>query len=313
MQITHASTAKRYGAAAHRDGGIAFISLLEGTEGTAGNYHLMVVSADQYYAPRHRHNFDQVRIMLEGDFSFDKGRVQSEGMWAYFPEGTYYTQRAEKKSTTLLLQSGGPHSAGYMSNRQMRETGDAMQAHGPGKFAQGVYTWHDAKGKKHNQDGYEAIWERVNGKAIRYVKPAYAEPQFWRPDDARWQPTAQEGVSMRLFGPFTEKELRLAHVRVAAGATCRLSGAACETLVYVASGEGALRAECTEAHAHAEPKHAAMSSTAVTETLRPLSAFSLARGHGRSAGNAARPAEEATVIAKTEMTLIVFGLMALDN
>ncbi len=216
MKIVHASEARRSGASAHRDGGISFTSLLEGEEDTPGNFHLMLVHAEDYHAPRHRHNFDQVRIVLEGAFGYENGVVQNAGTFGYFTEGTYYAQAAMGPSTTLLLQAGGASGSGYMSDRQLRAA--VAQLSTRGTFAGGVYTWLDQHGNRHNKDGYEAAWEHVRSCAIAYSKPRYAQPVLWHPEDFEWRETNFRGAFCRTFGAFTERSLRVSEWKIEAGA-----------------------------------------------------------------------------------------------
>ena len=212
MQVTRIEQADRRGASAHRSGGISFISLLHGLEDTPGNFHLMLVEADNYQAPQHRHNFDQVRVVLEGAFGYGAGLRQEAGTLGYFPEGTYYTQSSQGRSLTLLLQAGGASGLGYMSDRQLRAAVTQLQS--KGSFAEGVFTWVDATGKKHNQDGYEAAWEHVRGQKIRYPRPLFEGPVLWRSDRFESLPTAQTGVLRRDFARFTTRGLGVAEVQL---------------------------------------------------------------------------------------------------
>jgi len=229
MQIVHAHEAQRQGASAHRPGGIGFVSLLRGTEDTAGNYQLALVEAHGYSAPRHRHNFDQVRIVLEGAFGYDRGMTQPAGTLGYFPEGTYYTQSSEGRSLTLLLQAGGPAGHGYMSDRQLRAAVAELQA--KGHFDAGVYTWHDAQGKKHNKDGYEAAWEHVRGRPIVYPKPCFDQPVLWQADRFPFIKTDQTGVERRDFAQFTSGHLGISEIRLAPGAQWHTAADAQEILL----------------------------------------------------------------------------------
>jgi len=91
-----------------REGTMRSRRLLVGESGTPGNFSLQLSSTPTYYSPRHRHNFDQVRFQLEGDFDFAADGVMKPGSVAYFPEGTYYgPQSGPTLSTTLVLQFGG--------------------------------------------------------------------------------------------------------------------------------------------------------------------------------------------------------------
>jgi hypothetical protein len=239
MRIARASEVVPSGASAHRDGGIVMRHLLQGVENTPGNYALILVEAENYRAPRHRHNFDQVRIMLDGEFGFDRGQVQRAGMIGYFTEGTYYTQNGEGKSTTLLLQSGGASGAGYMSDRQLR--GAIAELATRGRFEHGVYTRVDERGQKHNQDGYEAAWEHVRARAIEYPAPLYDAPILWQEAACPWQTTSQNNVLVREFGSFTAKALGLSQYQLYPsqnGGVFRVPTLDRERLLYVSAGRG---------------------------------------------------------------------------
>ena len=97
----------------HRSGGIDFKRLLQGSPGSPDNFELSIVrTAGDYFTPRHRHNFDQVRLCLEGAMNYAPGKDLKAGTVGYFPEGTFYgPQSSTSKSVVLLLQMGG--SAGY--------------------------------------------------------------------------------------------------------------------------------------------------------------------------------------------------------
>ena len=65
----------------HRVGTFRYKELGEGEPGTPGNYNLrMVWSQTDFFSPRHRHNFDQVRVQMTGTFSFDDDGVMRPGV-----------------------------------------------------------------------------------------------------------------------------------------------------------------------------------------------------------------------------------------
>jgi len=173
--------------------------------------------------------------MLEGSFGFGPGQVQQQGSVGYFCEGTYYTQAGEGPSTTLLLQIGGPSGQGFMSRRQLRAGIDSLTERG--SFADGIYTWHDGAGKKHNQDSYEAVWEHVNGKPVVYPRPQYQGPVLLEPERFAWLPLA-EGVATRELGCFNGHGLRLAQWRAQPGAQFTLDTAAQPLLLFCLEGGG---------------------------------------------------------------------------
>ena len=235
MQFTRPETARTAGAKAHRPGGIGFHFLLEGTEFALDNYQLALVEANDYHAPRHRHNFEQIRILLEGEFGFDAGLSQSAGSVGYFCEGTYYTQDARGKSRTLLLQVAGPSGQSYMSEPQLNAGIEALRTQG--EFHDGIYTYRDEAGKKHNSDGYEAVWTHVFGKPVRYPKPQYDNPVLLRPERFHYLALAgSPGVAVRHLGTFNERRLSLGMLRLDPGASVELGDAKHTQLLYGLEG-----------------------------------------------------------------------------
>jgi hypothetical protein len=221
-----------------RGGNIGFRDLMTGQPGSPGNYGLQMVHIeDEYHAPQHRHNFEQVRIMLEGSFGFGPGLMQQEGSVGYFCEGTYYTQKGEGRSVTLLLQIGGPSQQGFMSRAQLRQGIDQLSERGA--FNDGVFTWHDAAGKKHNQDSYEAVWEHVHGRSMQYPKPQYLGPVLLEPNRFAWRELSA-GVQRKHLGTFHEYGLQLSQIKLAAGAHMALDANPHAQLLFCISGEGSL-------------------------------------------------------------------------
>jgi hypothetical protein len=204
----------------HRAGGVSFRQLLAGDDDAPDNFSLSLVDvAERYVAPRHRHNFEQVRVMLEGRFGFGPGAVQEPGSIGYFCEGTHYTQQGDGPSTTLLLQCGGASGAGYMGFARLRR---GIREIAPrGSFQGGVFTWHDHDGKKHNQDGYEAVWEHEFRRPMRYPKPRYQAPVICEPRHFEWLRWAR-GVGLKRLGCFNERGLGVAMWRLDGGADLRL-------------------------------------------------------------------------------------------
>ena len=239
MKVIDPGAARRGGSSAHRPGGISFTYLLEGEEFALDNHGLMLVHvADHYTAPRHRHNFEQIRVMLEGSFGFGPGREQGPGSIGYFTEGTYYTQDGRGPSTTLLLQVAGASGQSYMSERQMRSGVEAVGSRG--SFEGGILTWHDDAGKKHNQDGYEAAWEHVFGRPMTYPAPRYDGPVLIDPARFEWVADAScPGLAEKFLGAFNERGLAVSGWRLDAGCTAGLGGDGRRSLGYVMRGSAA--------------------------------------------------------------------------
>lgn len=213
-------------------------NLLVGEPNTAGNFTLYLVSTpDTYYSPRHRHNFDQIRYQIEGEFDFAADGKMGPATIGYFPESTYYgPQSSASSSLTLVLQFGGASGSGYISTEQYS---DAMEELAKiGSFDKGVFTRIKSGGRKINQDAYEAVWEYVNGGELIYPQQRYTRPVFMQPEHFKWVAISdQNGTSCKVLGIFSECLTRIAMYRVEAGARLQLTDHA---IYFVQSGAGSI-------------------------------------------------------------------------
>jgi hypothetical protein len=121
MDIAHAEKTHWGAVSGHRAGAIDFKRLLQGESNAPDNFELSLVrTAGDYYTPRHRHNFDQVRFCLEGAMNYAPNKNLRVGSVGYFPEGTFYgPQQDAEGSIVLLLQMGGAAGFGFMSYQQL--------------------------------------------------------------------------------------------------------------------------------------------------------------------------------------------------
>ena len=247
MQIVHgARMAWGENLASHRQGGMAHKVLFEGEEGSPDNF--VWVLADEgadYYSPRHRHAWDQVRVCLEGSIPISKGLRIEEGEVGYFPEGVPYgPQEGGPNRKTLVLQVGGVSGLGYLSARQLREARAELAREGV--FEGGVFRRTAGEGKA-NLDAYEAIWRQVTGRPIVYPKPRYKAPVILSPDAFAWRDDpAAPGVRRKPLAHFPERGLRLELLELGPGATLALEPDPARRLVFVRAGEGRLGPEAYE-------------------------------------------------------------------
>ncbi|MCE2949192.1 MAG: hypothetical protein ACK515_19700 [bacterium] len=220
-----------------RQGVIKAYRLIEGEPGL-GNFALRLVNiAGDFLSPRHRHNFDQFRMQLEGTYDYGPDGKFTPGSVGYFPEGVYYGPQTSSGDTwNLLLQFAGASRSGYTSEAEGNRAADELKTRGT--FEKGVYTTYREDGKKVNKDAYEAVWEHVHGRKLEYPKPRYEKPVFLRADHFDWQPApGLSGVAHKPLGSFTECEASAALYRVDAGASLPLSGRA---LYFVLRGNGSI-------------------------------------------------------------------------
>jgi hypothetical protein len=252
-----------------REGLFRSRKLLVGEPRTAGNFSLQLVfTPNSYHSPRHRHNFDQVRYQIEGDFDFGPDGKMHPGSIAYFPEATHYgPQSSTGPSLTLVLQFGGASGDGYISSEQYERA--MLELAATGTFAKGVYTRLKPDGGKINQDAYEAVWEKVNGRPLVYPPQRYARAIFTEPGHFRWVPIpGQPGASAKLLGVFSERSTKIALYRVEPGANLELEG---DSLYFVTDGEGAVDGTRIAKHTTlrvARGEQATVTASAATELLQ---------------------------------------------
>lgn len=218
-------------------GGLEYYRIMEGKPGDLGNFMLLLsATLPGYYAPRHKHNFEQIRFKVDDSGShYDDLGEAGKGSVGYFPEGTPYgPSSSPQRSQGLILQYGGPSGSGYMSRAEYQEHYDALCQ--KGTFEKGIYTWLDERGAKHNQDGYEAVWEHWSGRTLEYPKQRYRAAIMMEPASFPW--IADEhlsGISRRLLGVFGDPGTTLEFIRLDPGAQMTLSG---RGIYFVSEGSG---------------------------------------------------------------------------
>ena len=239
----------------HRGGGLATKLLLAGEENTKENFRL-TLGRDRggHQNPRHHHNFDQIRMSLQGSLSITPEKELAAGWVGYFPEGTWYGPQAPATAEriTLVLQFGGASGQGFISTRQMQQGYEELSR--VGKFDAGVFHRtdgpHHEKGSRKNQDAFEAIWEHVCGKTLAYPPPRYDEPILMNPAHFAWvDDRMQPGVARKLLGAFTERGTCIELLRLDAGARFAAGEANTRLLLFALSGAGEAAGERWEEHA----------------------------------------------------------------
>lgn len=240
MQIVQADAVAPREVSGHRTGHIEFQQLMQGDPGALDNFELSRVhNHASYYTPRHRHNFEQVRYVLSGEFEYSARKRMKAGSVGFFPEGTPYGPQNVEECIMLTLQCGGPSHDGFMSYRQLHD--GHIELAKLGTFKDGIFTRAEASnrgpGVRKNQDGYEAIWEHVNGRKLTYPKPRYSEPVIMYPDAIDWSAGDQQGVARKLCGVF-DRNVRIEMVRLAPGARLTVAAPRAIQLLYALAGSG---------------------------------------------------------------------------
>ncbi|MCQ4159851.1 hypothetical protein NON00_07910 [Roseomonas sp. GC11] len=223
MKISEAANADSGVVGTMREGVLAQKFLLKGKDGSPNNYLLNVgrTGTGGWAAPRHKHNFDQIRYVLKGNYPYGKDQVMPEGTVAYFPESVYYGPQDRPEGLEMMVcQFGGASGQGYLSVTQREAANDRLKK--KGEFKGGLFTWRDEEGNQHTQDGFEACFEEAMGRKLAYAPPRFGDVILMDPANFSWIADAhQAGVAHKWLGSFTERELRVGLTQIAAGATFR--------------------------------------------------------------------------------------------
>jgi hypothetical protein len=229
----------------HREYHIEIKTPLAGTTGALDNFRITFNRGlgGTESQPRHRHNFDQIRMPLSGRVSYGPRRWIEAGQIGYFPEGLHYGPTEDERdvgTSGITLQFGGASGLGFLSSAQMRDATRSLEQ--LGRFEKGLFRRHDADGvTKKAQDAFEAMWEHVNGRRIEYPKPRYSDQIVMRPENYAWQPLAgASGVAVKALGDFTERHVTVAMIRVEPNGNAVLGPRAGTQVCVVLNGSGAV-------------------------------------------------------------------------
>jgi mannose-6-phosphate isomerase-like protein (cupin superfamily) len=228
----------------HRVNASDRVHLLEGEDGTPGNFSLVIARPDNRYSPRHRHNFEQFRYQIEGTADYSRTGKLKAGMIGYFPEGVHYgpQQKGEpgEKLAVLVLQCGGASGAGYISRAAVPAATEELKK--LGTFEGGVFRRNPGLPGKKNVDGFQAVWEHINQRPLVYPKARYDVPILMHPDAFEWVPVeGARGVYEKVLGFFTERRTSATFLKLDGGAAYTLSGK--RDIYFVLSGTGTLGGE----------------------------------------------------------------------
>jgi len=215
MRISDVASAQAGVVGSMRDGVLETTFLLVGQDGSPNNYVLTVgrAGAGGWMTPRHRHNFDQIRFVLDGDYPYEGEKVLPQGWVGYFPESVHYGPQARPEGLLVMgFQTGGASGAGYLSVAQ-REVANAALAK-KGTFKGGMYIYVDENGQTQSKDGSAACFEEAMGKPLTLAEPRYSSPIIMNPAAFAWMPGPAPGVFVKWLGAFTERNTRIGFVRL---------------------------------------------------------------------------------------------------
>ncbi|MDX6354032.1 MAG: hypothetical protein QOF98_935 [Streptomyces sp.] len=225
----------------HPTGNVSFQHMLKGEPGSPDNFMYILGRQDaDFWMPRHRHNFEQIRLPLRGDMNIGRGTVLREGEVGYFPEGMAYGPQddplgdaAPGERVQLVLQFGGSSGCGFMSIEQRRQAKEEMARTGTWD---GNY-YHRADG--HTQWGLNAIWEHVFGARLKYPRPRFKNVVIADPANFNWLPVPDaKDVDRKYLGSFSERGMWIELVRLQPSVDWSSTDPRGRRLIVVLSGTG---------------------------------------------------------------------------
>lgn len=220
MRITEIANVDGGSVGTMRDGKLDQKFLLTGEDGSPNNYLLNVglTGGGGWGTPRHRHNFDQIRYVLKGAYPVSPHKKMEEGSVAYFPESVHYGPQDRPEGLEMMvIQFGGASGQGFLSTPQREAANDALKA--KGEFKNGIFTWVDDKGQKHNQDGSAACFEEATGQKLVFSPARYDDVVMMDPGAYAWMDTGTAGVTSKLLGTFTERNMQISFLKIDKDAT----------------------------------------------------------------------------------------------
>jgi hypothetical protein len=158
-----------------------------------------------FTAPRHKHNYDQIRFTISGSPDFGHGQVCGPNWPSYFPQGAPYGPERIDGAEVIVIQWGDT----WVS----REASDAAVAElkKVGEFKGGIYTRVD-EGVHRNTDSIQAIWEKVHGRRLVWPTPRYPQPILMDPEAFSWVELTSS-LSVKNLGSFTEQDVNMSMLR----------------------------------------------------------------------------------------------------
>lgn len=225
-----------------RSGNVGKQFLFFGDPASPGNFKFgLFRQYGDFFSPRHRHNFCQFRVQIEGECDFAHDGKMTPGVIGYFPEGTSYGPQGPDVAPSYVatLQFGGPSGSGLLTTKQLADAKSELVK--IGVFEKGVFRRNPGVPGKKNMDGFEAVWEQVNGRELVYPPPQYNRPVLMDPKGYRWMPVeGVYGVEEKALATFTDCKIRCASYRLLPDADFKAEG---RGILLVLSGRGSIEGQ----------------------------------------------------------------------
>ena len=218
----------------HRSRGISVQNVFQrDVENRSVEFNITAFNGDEFWSPAHRHNFDQIRIGLEGVMNYGARSKLKPRTVAYYPEGTWYGPMAcDGPSISAIMQFDGASHGGYITLARMDDATEVLRHRG--KFEKGFYYPDDGSPRI---DGYQASWEHVTGREMVYVDPPrFVDAVYMNIDSFNWLP-AEGGTMRKTLGRFGERDFTIEALLVPQGATAIVDKPGRLVVGFVLTGE----------------------------------------------------------------------------
>lgn len=134
--------------------------------------HQVITKGDTSF--RHMHNFDQIRLVIEGEMRLGKTIVAGPGDVVYFPESVMYGPTTYEDGHMFLLQwPGGSDEGFYLHYDDITAAlGEMRKLGGEIDFERGG-VWRYADGRL--DDVWEALGQHVMGRPVTYAPARFGD------------------------------------------------------------------------------------------------------------------------------------------
>jgi hypothetical protein len=228
--------------------GVQYRRLFKGDPASPGNFEMVVLRSPRddasIHFPRHRHDFDQVRLTLAGNPAWAPKRNVPPGHVVYTAAGTFYgpyDRFADEEQ--LHIQFEGANHARFLDYDTLAKARREMS--GNGRFERGIYITAAPDGHETKTDAHQAIMEYLTGKPMNYPDARYKDSIQINPDLFAWQPVGA-GARERRLGTFTETLTSLSMIDISDGAEYEFPPSGQTRLVFVMDGRGQTAGEDLE-------------------------------------------------------------------
>jgi hypothetical protein len=159
-----------------------------------------------FTAPRHKHDFDQIRVVLTGKSTFGRGFESTAGCAGYFPSGTSYGPEYIEDSEMLVIQWGPKFIPKAVNDAAITKLSER------GRFHEGFYELTRDDGSVEKIDSLRAIWEEVYRRPIEIPSRRYAQMVLMDANEFTWS-LDRDGLEYKHLARFGADDLGIDHIR----------------------------------------------------------------------------------------------------